>query len=184
MLESFVSTTSTPDVFVCYDVELLLLQLQSNSPVERQHARETLGKIGKHVTPSLLHLLAHRNEHVRWEACKTLARIKDSKTGYPLAEMLLDDDADVRWVAAEALIALEEKAIEPLLRVLEINFDSVLLREAAHHVLRELRRENFLDEKTEAVYEALGSVTMPVQLAVKANEALNHIRERRISMML
>lgn len=184
MIESFVSAASTPGVFICYDVELLLLQLQSNAPVERQHARETLGKLGKRVVPSLINLLSHRNEHVRWEACKTLARIKDPKAGHALAETLLDDDADVRWVAAEALIALEEHAIEPLLHVLEIHFDSVLLRGAAHHVLRELKRKEIIDENVEAVYDALSSLTMPVKLAVKAKVALDHIRTKRIGVIV
>ena len=184
MIASYISASSTPDFFVCYDVELLLTQLQKNDVVERQHARETLGKIGKQVVPELIGLLDHRDEHVRWEACKTLAKIRDPRAGYALAEALLDDDADVRWVAGEALIALEHHAIEPLLHVIKINFDSVLLREAAHHVLHELKRQSVLDGKVEAVFDALSSILMPTRLAMRANEALDHMREQRLSVMI
>lgn len=179
MIANYISTSSTPDFFICYDVELLLLQLQRNDFVERQHARETLGIIGKAVVPDLIDLLVHSDEHVRWEACKTLAKIKDPKAGYALAEALLDDDADVRWVAAKALIALERHAIEPLLQVIKMHFDSVLLREAAHHVLRELKREDILDEKVEAVYDTLDSNVIPMRLVMKVNEALEYQRAKK-----
>ena len=182
MIANYISASSTPDFFICYDVELLLMQLQRNDFVERQHARETLGCIGKAVVPDLIELLDHSDEHVRWEACKTLAKIRDPRAGYALAEALLDDDADVRWVAAKALIALECHAIEPLLHIIKIHFDSVLLREAAHHVLRELKREDILDEKVEAVYDALGSNVMPMRLVMKVNEALECERTKRISI--
>ena len=179
MTQNYISTTSDPDYFIYYDIELLLLQLQSADGMLRKHSREVLGKIGKHIVPSLVELLSHQSEFVRWEACKTLSRIKDPESGFALAQMLLDDDSDVRWVAAEALIALEEKAIEPLLHVLEIHFDSVLVRESAHHVLHELKRQGMLDETMQAVYDALSSIMLPMKLGVAANNALDHLRENR-----
>jgi hypothetical protein len=181
MTQNFISTTNTPDYFICYDIELLLLQLQSEDGVIRQHSREVLGKIGKQVVPSLIELLSHRSEHVRWEACKTLSRIKDPSAGYALAEALVDDDSDVRWVAAEALVALEEHAIEPLLGIIEKHFDSVLLRQSAHHVLSALKRIDVLDEKVEAVFEALSTIMFPMKLAVAASTAMDHLREKRTS---
>ena len=181
MTQNFISTTSNPNVFISYDVELLLLQLQHSDGVIRQHSREVLGKLGRQVVPLLIELLSHRSEHVRWEACKTLARIKDPRSGYALAEALLDDDSDVRWVAAEALIALEQNAIEPLLQIIEVHFDSILLRQSAHHVLAVLKRENKVDEKVELVYEALSSIMFPMRLAVAANNALDHLRQHRTS---
>jgi hypothetical protein len=180
MTQNFISTTADPNVFICYDIELLLLQLQHSDGVIRQHSREVLGKLGKQVVPSLIELLSHRNEHVRWEACKTLERIKDPSSGCALAVSLLDDDSDVRWVAAEALIALEHNAIEPLMQIIEVHFDSILLRQSAHHVLAALKRENLLDEKVELVYEALSSIMFPMRLAVAANNALDHLRENRL----
>ncbi len=181
MVTNYISTSSTPDVFICYDVGLLLSQLQKNDVVERQHARETLGVMGKAVVPDLIALLSHPHEHVRWEVCKTLAKIKDPRAGHSLAEVLLDDDADVRWVAAEALIALERHAIEPLLQVIRTHFDSILLREAAHHVLYELKREEILDEKVEAVFDALRSTLISMRLAMKANDALDYLKGKGVS---
>jgi len=51
MIASYIFASTTPDIFICYDIELLLQQLQRNDAVERQHARETLGKVGKQVVP-------------------------------------------------------------------------------------------------------------------------------------
>jgi hypothetical protein len=160
---------------ICDDINSLLSHLQCTDGTERQHAREALGRIGRYVVPSLIQLLSQRNEHTRWEACKTLGRIGDPSAGLALTEALCDEDMDVRWVAAEALAALEHNSIEPLLILLEQHFDSIIVRESAHHVLHLLKREFCFHESIEAVYDALANNVPTPRLAIAAMGALRHM---------
>ncbi len=157
-------------------MELLVSRLQSDIGAERKHAREALVKIGKSVVPLITELMTHPESHVRWEACKTLQRIRDPKTASLLATMLMDEDMDVRWVAADALIELEHHAIVPLLETIEENFDSVIFREAAHHVLHSLKESRLLDDKTEQVMDALRPMEVSSKAAFIANRVLDHVR--------
>ena len=54
-----------------------------------------------------------------------------------LVAALSDDDAGVRWAAAQALIDYGEQALRPLLRALTQRAGDYNLREGAHHVLHE-----------------------------------------------
>lgn len=160
------------------DLHVLLHDLQSKDGVIRKHARETLGRLGRQVVPALVQLLSQRNDQMRWEACKTLERVCDPKAGVALAEALMDESMDVRWVAGEALIALEECALEPLLLVLQNHFDSVLLRDAAHHVFYEMRRKYLFDDEIESVFNALGGTMPTFRVGINAMLALNHVRKQ------
>ncbi|MCK9410472.1 MAG: HEAT repeat domain-containing protein, partial [Bacteroidetes bacterium] len=150
--------------------------LRSIDGVLRLKARELLVKIGKPAVPYILPLLSHANELVRWEACKTLERIRDPKTAAELANMLLDDDMDVRWVAADALIELEHHAVVPLLGLIEENFESAVFREAAHHVLHSLHELRLLNEEEHEVLKALKVNELPSKAAFIASTALDHLR--------
>ncbi|MEW6062146.1 MAG: HEAT repeat domain-containing protein, partial [Bacteroidota bacterium] len=163
------------------DIHALINLLHSSSGAVRKEAREKLVRIGKSVVPLVLPLLSHKNELVRWEACKTLEKIRDPRAASALAEMLLDDDMDVRWVAADALVELEHHAIRPVLEMIEKHFDSVLLREASHHVLRSLKEIKLLDEETEKVLEALSLHELPTRAAFAATAALDSLRKKKRS---
>ncbi len=160
-------------------VDTLLSHLYSDDGATRKQAREILVKIGKSVVPKLIPLVSHPEEHVRWEACKTLEKIRDPRAAKALAAALLDDDMDVRWVAADAIIELEREAIEPVLEMIEEHFDSVLLREAAHHVLYSLMQAKLLDEKSEVVMHALTNFELPTKAAFAAIIALDYLRSGR-----
>lgn len=175
-------TLSSRENIIPLCIELLIARLQSADGAERKHAREALGKIGKPTVPYITSLLNHPDEHVRWEACKTLERIRDPRTAKALAEMLLDDDMDVRWVAADALIELEHHAIEPVLEMIEFHFDSVILREGVHHVLHSLKEMRLLDEQTEGVLRALKVNELPSKAAFAAIQVLDHIRARSLAL--
>jgi HEAT repeat protein len=153
--------------------------LQSNDGVERTKAREALVKIGKPAAPYIMVLLSHPDEHIRWEACKALERIRDPKTALLLARRLMDDNMDVRWVAADALIELEQHAIVPVLEIIEEQFDSPMLREAAHHVLHSLKELHLLDQNTKKVLDALKNTELPSKAAFTANRALDYFRSHK-----
>lgn len=161
------------------EIEDLFRKLQSRDGAERKTAREALIQYGKPIVPFVLELLLNPEEHVRWEGCKTLEKIRDPRAAQALAAMLLDDDMDVRWVAADALIELEQRAIVPLLELLEEHFDSVTVREAAHHILHSLRQLNMLDEKTEAVLDALKMYELPTKAGFAASKALDSLRAKK-----
>jgi hypothetical protein len=172
-------TISSSDEIIPLCMDLLISRLQSDDGAERTHAREALVKIGKPVIPHITTLLTHPHGHVRWEACKTMERIRDPKTASMLSDMLMDDDMDVRWVAANALIELEYHAIVPVLEILEKNFDSATLRQGAHHVLYALKRMSLLDEKTEQVLNSLNVMELPSKAALIANQALDYVRTHK-----
>lgn len=61
--------------------------------------------------------------------------IQDPAAVHVLVEQLKDDNAGIRWAAADALIALRRDAIHPLLGALLRDFDLLWLRQSAHHIL-------------------------------------------------
>jgi HEAT repeat protein len=153
----------------------LLGELRGKDGARRERARESLVKVGKPAVSALIGLLSDRNEHVRWEACKALGSIKDPAAAGPLVDALNDRNMEVRWLAAEGLIALGRKSVIPLLRALEAHFDSLFLREGAHHVLHALQREDLLDASTLAVLDTLRSLGPRMTVALAARKALESL---------
>lgn len=160
-------------------IELLIEQLQSDDGAVRMRARETLVKMGKPAVCYIIPLLNQRDKHLRWEACKTLEHIRDPKAARDIAPLLMDEDMDVRWVAADALIELEHHAVEAVLEQIEENFDSPILRESAHHVLHQLKQLRLLNEMEEEVLNALKVSELPSKAAFAANKVLEHLRTAR-----
>jgi HEAT repeat protein len=161
-------------------IEMLVRELRSKKWMERQSARIALVKIGKPAVPRLIELLSSRNKRVRWEACKALGSIRDPTAAAPLVSALTDDSVEVRWLAAEGLIALEGRALVPLLQALEADFESLFLRQGAHHVLHALERKKRLNEKTLAVLDTLRFLEPKMEVALAARMALDSLgREKR-----
>jgi hypothetical protein len=160
-------------------IETLIGQLHSKKWVERQRARIALEKIGRQAAPRLIQLLSSRNKRVRWEACKALGRIKEPAAAASFVSALTDDSMEVRWLAAEGLIALEEKALVPLLQALEVDFESPFLRQGSHHVLHALERKKKLNEKTLAVLDTLRFLEPKMEVAVAARKALDSLRREK-----
>jgi HEAT repeat protein len=157
------------------EIQELIAGLRSKTGTRREKARNALVRIGKPATEPLIGLLANKNQHLRWEACKALGSIRDPAAAVPLVDALRDDSIEIRWLAAEALIALGPKALVPLLRALEKQFDSVLLRQGAHHVLHALEKKQGLNRKTLAVLDSLRSLSPESPVAMAAYEALTSL---------
>ncbi|NUN70327.1 MAG: HEAT repeat domain-containing protein [Bacteroidetes bacterium] len=157
-------------------VERLITQLCSSEGATRLHARTALVRIGTAAVPFLLPLLQHPNHQVRWEGCMALGRIRDPRAAHALAALLTDEDMDVRWVAADALIELEHEAVAPVLEQIEEHFDEAPLRAAAHHVLVGLREQHLLYPEEEKVLDALKVTELPSKAAFTANHVLEHLR--------
>ena len=65
---------------------------------------------------------------------------------------------DVRWLAAEGLIGIGQKAVVPMLKKLVKHSDSYWLREGIHHVIHDMNKGKF------------GEVLKPVLVALESNE--------------
>jgi HEAT repeat protein len=103
--------------------------------------------LGKPAVLSLIQALQNsKADHVRWEAVKTLNAIGDTRAIPPLVEALEDSNIDVAWLAAEGLRKFRKVAWPPLLRALiKHGSDSAVLRQAAHHVLKNQKEDGFND---------------------------------------
>jgi HEAT repeat protein len=153
--------------------------LASKDGATRQRARKSLVALGKPAVSSLTRALQNSKvDHLRWEAVKTLGAIGDTRAIRPLVIALEDSDPDVAWVAAEALRKFKKAAWTPLLRALtKRGPDSVLLRQRAHHVLRNQKEVGFNDLLATLV-KALQSNTVPESTPVAAYEILKRMKAK------
>jgi HEAT repeat protein len=158
-----------------YNYQSLLADLENFNGLTRQRARLALEDIGTLCVPDLIRKLSCTNSHARWEAAKALAAIPDSRAAEALVNTLEDEDISVRWAAADALIALDRVALEPLLRALTKDFSSIWLREGAHHVLHQLKKRNFLTPTESKVFEALEHLAPEMEVPWAAERALEEL---------
>ena len=153
-------------------VEKLVADLASQDATARQHARAALEKIGTATVPSLLQALGAPQQHMRWEAAKALAQIRDPSAADRLIGALGDKNSDVRWVVGEALIALRAAAAKPLLVALTKSELSDEFYRAAHHVLHELAGFGDLAPKLAPVIQAIDQPEPEMAVPLAAAEAL------------
>ena len=154
------------------DIDSLVAALASPERVTRQTARETLVAVGHPAVGPLLPLLDDRNDHVRWEAAKSLADIGDPDAAPALVQTLEDREAGVRWLAAEGLIRMRRAGLKSLFQALIERPDSVWLREGAHHVLHSLTKMG-LAEGMMPVLAALEGIEPTATLPSAARRALD-----------
>jgi HEAT repeat protein len=136
------------------DVDKLVAALASKNPAERQAARGALVEVGRPAVEPLLVALHAPEQHLRWEAAKTLTGIAHPDAAERLVEALGDKDGDVRWLVAEALIALGRDAVKPVLRALITDEASQRIYQGAHHVLFDLAQRESLRPLLLPVLEA------------------------------
>jgi HEAT repeat protein len=152
------------------NIQMWIADLGSPAGSERLKARSSLIREGVNAVPLLIQALSSHNQHARWEAAEALVMIKDPSAAPALVRALEDEDHDVRWAAMKALIALNRGGLEPLLQALIKNFDSVWLREGAHHILNVLKKQRQLRQPSLNVLRALESIE-PEAAVVRAAEA-------------
>lgn len=123
------------------DIPNLVEQLQSEDGVARERARRRLVAMGSRATNSLLPLLGHKRQQDRWEAVKALSDIGDPAVTERMVTLLRDDDSDIAWLAALALIKIGRPVLVPLMERVIDQPESVRLRRGVHHILKELQNE-------------------------------------------
>ena len=157
------------------DLDELKKDLSCDIVTKCQAARRELVKMGSRAVPTLIEALNSKNTWVRWESVKALGQIADPAATGILIRLLENNEFDMRWMAAEWLIAIGRNAVVPLLETLMERPNSIWLREGAHHVFHDMRRGD-LDEILQPVMDALGSVEAFVEVPVKAENALDKIK--------
>ncbi len=140
----------------------LITKLGNSDGSVRENARLALINIGKEAVHGLAETLSSKQEQLRWEAAKTLVSIADPVSVPALIKVLRDEIFDIRWLAAEALIATGNTSIEPLLQALISESKESFLREGAHHVITHLM-------KYEAMTPELANILKPVENALDSS---------------
>jgi hypothetical protein len=161
------------------NLESLMEMLTSKDGATRKKARRLLVALGKPAVSSLTRALqSSRLDHLRWEAAKTLGAIGDTRAIPALVKALRDSDPDVAWLAAEGLRKFKKLAWSPLLRMLiKGGPDSVLLRQGAHHVLRNQREDGYNDLLT-TLTKALESSTAQESTPLAAYNILKRMKSK------
>ena len=153
------------------NIKLWINDLGSSVVAQCLQARLMLIRAGAMAVPALIQGLSNGNPHTRWEAACALTVIKDASAAAALLHALEDENHDVRWAAMEGLIALGRAGLEPLLQALMQDFDSVWLREGAHHILNVLKKQRQLRQPILWVLQALDGVEPEVTVPWAAKSA-------------
>jgi HEAT repeat protein len=153
-------------------IENLIFNLNSQNAMIREHARLALIKFGKLSVLSLIEALENPKKRVQWEAAKALVAIHDIRSSPALVQKLMDKSFELRWLAAEGLIALRQNSLKDLLKALIDNPDNWDLRQGAHHVLHALEKEGLLNEKCLHLLNELRDIEAGLSIPMSAEKAL------------
>ena len=123
--------------------------------------RQLLARHKQDSLPALLEGLKSQDLHTRSEAVRVLGEIRDPETAPALTDMLLDQDAGVRWVAMESLIQIGRASLRPLLERFIKDFDSLRMREGLHHILRVLKERHELNDAEITLFKKLDKQVVP-----------------------
>lgn len=116
-------------------IDELVSKLAVKDGEARENARSRLAAIGRPAVLALTEALKQRDKLIRWEAAKTLGEIRDPIAAPALVKALHDRVFEIRWLAAEGLIAMGREALTPLLNELIEYPDNPWLQQGAHHVI-------------------------------------------------
>ena len=141
-------------------------------------ARQVFCCIGAPVVPDLINTVSNANPQLRWEVIKVLECLQDPTAIPILVEQLKDDHAGVRWAASNALIGLQRAALPVILNALVSDFDSIGLRQSAHHILHVLKDDGKLRHAEVKVYEALQGVEPTAAVPWAAEKALEKLKKK------
>ncbi|NNJ09812.1 HEAT repeat domain-containing protein [Chloroflexales bacterium ZM16-3] len=151
-------------------------ELDDSSPATRDALCMKLTRLGRQASPALIAALSDPRSRVRLESTRCLRVMRDPDAAPALVRALEDDMGDVRWVAAEALCALGNISLVPLMRALQSEgWDETNLRSGAHHVFRTLMSGD-LTPIIAPVMHALEGVEASLTVPLAAHTALDELR--------
>jgi len=161
-------------------IDSLSADLASPDAMVRTKARKSLLTIGGPSVPSLIRMLSHAKPHVRWEAAKALGGIANPIAASALVNALEDPDSDVRWLAAEGLVALGRDGLRPLLAALLEQAEPCSLYQGALHVCRALARKKELGPIFRPLLAILRQPWENMAVPAAAYAALSRLQEEGI----
>ena len=156
-------------------MESLVEGLTSKNGGVREEARTNLIAWGTAAIKPLVSLLSSPDTQTRWEVAKALGEIHHRDATTALASCLADEHRDVRWVAAEGLIAIGRNALEPVLEELIAHADSVWVRSEAEHILHAQGKDH---PALLPVLQALTGRAPLFEVPVAAFDALKELRNQ------
>ena len=156
------------------DTAVLIEALASADGLRRKQARRCLVRAGERVVGPLIGALNEEDPVIRTEAAEALLYIASPSAAAALVESLGDREFGVRWLAAEALIALKCDGIHALLEGVIQHSGSLWFRQAAHHVLHDHYCERLRSE-LRPVLDALSGRDAEDTAPVAAGEVLHRI---------
>ena len=175
-------------------IRQLIQDLAAQDPKVNESARLCLLSLRERSSSHLTEAIAGPNRKIRWEAMKILAEMRDPDLAPVLVRELENQDEDIRWLAAEGLLALGEAGLPSLLKALIERPSSTWLQQGARHVIKDLylgRRHQgeekyftlfFLDEnlrqKLRPILEELDRSEPQLKLPLLASAALDYWREK------
>lgn len=153
-------------------IDQLVRELIDSDRETRVRARYALVGLGRVAVPALVHALADPNHHLRTASALTLLAVAHPAAAPALVVALDDDDAGVRWLAAEALVALRLSGLRAALHALcTTEHPTPQLKAGVRHVLREMRREH-VAKIVEPVLHDLDGFAPDEAIMVAAHRAL------------
>lgn len=141
----------------------------------RHRSRLELSAVGEPALPALKAILEEAGGQARWEAAKAISGIRSDESAHILARCLLDENHGIRAVAADGLIAMEERAVVPVLEMLKSHGESAVVRAGAHHVFTKLSHHGFFPRALGHVIHALDNGLLPEIMPLEASTALETI---------
>lgn len=151
----------------------LIKNLGNKDGILRVKSRNKLVSIGASAVPILEKALTDKNQWCRWEAAKALGEIASPEATGALINSLEDKSFDVRWLAAEDLVAIGSAVVVPMLKVLVNKSDSIWIREGAHHIFHGLIKRNKFSQTLRPVLAALEDIYDSYSMTFAAEKALN-----------
>jgi len=154
----------------------LIEELGGDDGRKREKARAALVKKGKDSIKPLKKQLDHPKHLYRWEVMMALKDIAGEELIPLFIKKLYDEEGDIRWIAAEGLIQEGAKAVNPILKALLEDTESVFLLAGTHHIFRELHNNKKLPDSFPYVkiMPLLRSTSLSSSLKVLVYEILNN----------
>jgi HEAT repeat protein len=140
MKKSVKNTNTIPDEYSLYMMRNYVRDLRSQNGLRRQSARLAMVAIGEPAIDILAALAIHPQWKIRWEAVKALSQMKNAVTAPVLINALEDEYESIRWIAAQGLINLGKQGLISVLEALSSYKLTAILRQGAHHVIKEISK--------------------------------------------
>lgn len=126
------------------EIEALIQDLNASNVSVKADSVKTLVEIGEPAVEPLIQVLGAEDPDIRENAAATLGKIKDERAVQPLIKLLTDEEWEVEKGATDALIAIKEPAVEPLIEILQDKNEDVYLQMKVVAVLAGIKDERVI----------------------------------------